>query len=314
MMIKEGAWSSSSYRFGFNGKEMDNETSGTGNQYDYGFRIYNPRLGKFLSVDPLTKSYPWFTPYQFAGNEPIWSIDLDGLEQFRVTYRSTNEGDATIKVVTHVNPTDRTNHPEYGTGGVEYVYLDGTTERKEDFVPGSGEEFTANLPQRYSENEDMSDPVDGTRRESMGNYINNGDYFGTISKDDPAGWAIKEFTVAKFDNASSKVLTDGSKIDALAKEIEDINSKTSNKLSVILIGHTDKDPMTPYISKSDPDGNLRLSLERAKAVKAELDNCTDIDVNCLGAGSAQADRSIKNPTDRKVEAVTYKENITPRKK
>ena len=47
-----------SYRFGFNGKEMDNEVSGNGNQYDYGFRIYNPRLGKFLSVDPLTKSYP----------------------------------------------------------------------------------------------------------------------------------------------------------------------------------------------------------------------------------------------------------------
>ncbi|MFM7431818.1 MAG: hypothetical protein ACKO1F_18270 [Flammeovirgaceae bacterium] len=33
-----------------------------------------------LSVDPLTKSYPWYTPYQFAGNKPIIAIDLDGLE------------------------------------------------------------------------------------------------------------------------------------------------------------------------------------------------------------------------------------------
>ena len=33
-----------------------------------------------LSVDPLTKSYPWYTPYQFAGNNPILNIDLDGLE------------------------------------------------------------------------------------------------------------------------------------------------------------------------------------------------------------------------------------------
>lgn len=33
-----------------------------------------------LSVDPLTKSYPWYTPYQFAGNMPIVAIDLDGLE------------------------------------------------------------------------------------------------------------------------------------------------------------------------------------------------------------------------------------------
>ena len=68
------------YRFGFNGKEMDNEVSGSGNSYDYGFRIYNPRLGKFLSVDPLTASYPSLTPYQFASNMPIVAVDLDGLE------------------------------------------------------------------------------------------------------------------------------------------------------------------------------------------------------------------------------------------
>lgn len=69
------------YRYGFNGKEREDEWSGTGNIYDYGFRIYNPRLGKFLSVDPLTSSYPWYTPYQFAGNKPIWAVDLDGLEE-----------------------------------------------------------------------------------------------------------------------------------------------------------------------------------------------------------------------------------------
>jgi hypothetical protein len=33
-------------------------------------------------VDPLTKNYPWYTPYQFAGNKPINSIDLDGLEEY----------------------------------------------------------------------------------------------------------------------------------------------------------------------------------------------------------------------------------------
>ncbi|OFY83919.1 MAG: hypothetical protein A3F72_07940 [Bacteroidetes bacterium RIFCSPLOWO2_12_FULL_35_15] len=64
-----------------NGKEKDNEVSGNGNSYDYGFRIYIPRLGRFLSVDPLTQSYPWYTPYQFAGNKPIVFIDIDGLEE-----------------------------------------------------------------------------------------------------------------------------------------------------------------------------------------------------------------------------------------
>ena len=74
-------YATDSYRYGFNGKENDNEIKGEGNQQDYGMRIYDPRLGKFLSVDPLTRGYPWYTPYQFAGNKPIWAIDLDGLEE-----------------------------------------------------------------------------------------------------------------------------------------------------------------------------------------------------------------------------------------
>ncbi len=69
------------YRYAFNGKEKDNSFGGS-SVYDYGFRIYNPELGKFLSVDPLTKSYPWYTPYQFAGNRPIIAIDVDGLEPY----------------------------------------------------------------------------------------------------------------------------------------------------------------------------------------------------------------------------------------
>jgi RHS repeat-associated protein len=68
------------YRYGFNGKEKDKDMNSL-TAYDYGFRIYNPGIGKFLSVDPLTQSYPWYTPYQFAGNMPIISIDLDGLEE-----------------------------------------------------------------------------------------------------------------------------------------------------------------------------------------------------------------------------------------
>jgi RHS repeat-associated protein len=67
----------SGYRYGFNGKEDDGET---GTQ-DYGMRIYKPELGRFLSVDPLYKSYPWYTPYQFAGNKPVWATDIDGLEE-----------------------------------------------------------------------------------------------------------------------------------------------------------------------------------------------------------------------------------------
>ena len=88
-MVLEGRiWNvESEYRYGFNGKEQDAETYGEGNIYDYGFRIYNPRLGKFLSVDPLAKSFPMLSTYQFASNSPIIAIDLDGLESVVVTIR-----------------------------------------------------------------------------------------------------------------------------------------------------------------------------------------------------------------------------------
>jgi RHS repeat-associated protein len=70
----------SSYRYGFNGKENDNEVKSEGNEQDYGMRIYDPRLGRFLSLDPIAEKYPQLTPYQFASNSPIAGSDLDGLE------------------------------------------------------------------------------------------------------------------------------------------------------------------------------------------------------------------------------------------
>jgi len=76
-------YNSSEYRYGFNGKEKDqNGEFGSITNYDYGFRIYNPAVGRFLSVDPLTEDYPMLTPYQFASNSPIANIDLDGLESY----------------------------------------------------------------------------------------------------------------------------------------------------------------------------------------------------------------------------------------
>lgn len=70
------------YRFGFNGKENDGDWTGSDTRHiqDYGFRLYNPAIAKFLSVDPLAPDYPYFTPYQFAGNNPVRCVDLDGLE------------------------------------------------------------------------------------------------------------------------------------------------------------------------------------------------------------------------------------------
>ena len=65
------------------------------NWYDSGFRNYDPQIGRFPQLDPLTNDYPYYTPYQYAGNEPIANVDLDGLEPFGSTVASA-VGDAVV--------------------------------------------------------------------------------------------------------------------------------------------------------------------------------------------------------------------------
>jgi RHS repeat-associated protein len=66
------------YRYGFNGKENDNEVKGQGNSIDYGERMYDPRLGRWLSVDMAAKSAPGWTPYRFGFDNPMRYKDPSG--------------------------------------------------------------------------------------------------------------------------------------------------------------------------------------------------------------------------------------------
>ena len=59
------------YRYGFNGMESDDEIKGEGNSYDFGARIYDSRIGRWLSRDQLEKKYPELNPYCFVADNPI---------------------------------------------------------------------------------------------------------------------------------------------------------------------------------------------------------------------------------------------------
>lgn len=58
--------------------EKDDELKGKGNSYDFGARMYDPRLGRFLSLDPQVKKLPSNSPYSFAVNSPILFVDFGG--------------------------------------------------------------------------------------------------------------------------------------------------------------------------------------------------------------------------------------------
>ncbi|MCB0740978.1 MAG: glycosyl hydrolase 108 family protein [Chitinophagaceae bacterium] len=108
------------YRYGFNGKEKDTEEPV---QYDYGFRIYDPRLVRFKSVDPITSKYPELTPYQFASNRPIDGIDLDGLEWWRGYWEKELYGNSVrIRVLNAESTVDLANvHTSTSSNFDKYV-------------------------------------------------------------------------------------------------------------------------------------------------------------------------------------------------
>jgi RHS repeat-associated protein len=68
------------YTYGFQGQESDDEISGTGNAVSYKYRVHDPRIGRFLSIDPLAPDYPWNSPYAFSENRVMDAVELEGLE------------------------------------------------------------------------------------------------------------------------------------------------------------------------------------------------------------------------------------------
>jgi RHS repeat-associated protein len=85
----------SGYRFTFNGKEDDKETQ----TQDYGMRIYDSRLGRFLSVDPLFKNFVWNSSYSFAENDIIRCLDLEGMEKSVYTNKFIDIMNPVLKVI-----------------------------------------------------------------------------------------------------------------------------------------------------------------------------------------------------------------------
>lgn len=76
------------YRYRFQGQEEDSEMYGGAVSYKY--RVHDPRLGRFLSLDPLAPEYPWNSPYAFSENRVIDARELEGLEAIPSTVELQN--------------------------------------------------------------------------------------------------------------------------------------------------------------------------------------------------------------------------------
>ena len=71
---------SQEYRYGFQGQEKDSELKGEGLSVNYKYRMHDPRVGRFFNADPLAKSFPWNSPYNFSENRVIDGVEFEGRE------------------------------------------------------------------------------------------------------------------------------------------------------------------------------------------------------------------------------------------
>ncbi len=106
----------STYRYGFNGFEKDNEIYGAGRSYTAEFWQYDSRLGRRWNVDPLA-SHPnqiGMSPYSAFWNNPLRFTDPDG---------RCPECEENVK-----DPTDGQRY--MSTGGAGYTFGNGAWTRQ----------------------------------------------------------------------------------------------------------------------------------------------------------------------------------------
>ena len=78
----------------FNAKEFDEETG----MYYYGARYYDPRLSLWMSVDRFAEKYPATSGYNYAINNPVRYIDING-DSIRVSSENRELFNKTLKDV-----------------------------------------------------------------------------------------------------------------------------------------------------------------------------------------------------------------------
>ena len=102
---------------------------GEGNSYNMDFRMYDPRVGRWLSIDPIV--HPWESPYVGFNNNPIAIADPSGLEgenatektgQGQVSYTLPNGKIVTGQDIGTVELNDHGYLVKWTVNGTTYAY------------------------------------------------------------------------------------------------------------------------------------------------------------------------------------------------
>lgn len=156
------------YLYKYNGKELQDELNL--NLYDYGWRNYDPALGRWFNVDPLAEEFYGASPYNYVANDPIGQADFDGRDyridvtrdkdnniiglHFSATVYIQGSGASVMKAYSLNKEFDKNYGGTVDVDGiavsvsVNYVYDEGKTERDlkagENLLSFSSEIFDKN--------------------------------------------------------------------------------------------------------------------------------------------------------------------------
>ncbi len=318
---------SGEHRYDFNGKETDQETD----WQDYGFRIYNPKLGKFLSVDPLKKSYPYYTPYQFAGNKPIIAIDLDGLEEYIVT-RTYNPVTGQVTSLTQFVPIQNRQRIVDNEGnltyrnGVDYVFVNPTTDQATtiqmfDFIQGSKEsDSRTRLFFYYPTRSDAEQGVNrqiGTLGNANGQTVAQGKPIVSGNPDRVLGGKLDTYilpSIEEFYTTNNSVVTTQN-INAAA--LADYLIANPNLIATI-DGYTDRvgsESSNMVLSQNRADGIrqaiINNAMQSGQYSQAQID---DLSTRLVAVGHGENQAAANGAPDNTPNAQdrTTKVTITPR--
>ncbi|MEX0930861.1 MAG: RHS repeat-associated core domain-containing protein, partial [Candidatus Paceibacterota bacterium] len=139
---RHGEISGGNYRYGGAGMEKDDEVSGSGNSYTTEFRQYDPRLGRWKSLDPKAGKFPNQSPFVAFDNNPVTYTDPRGLEAEGIGKESSG-GNNSSGDKTFGSESSKTVDHKDGTEVTETKNDDGSTTVKWDtgqytVIPGTG--------------------------------------------------------------------------------------------------------------------------------------------------------------------------------
>ena len=138
-----GLGAAGSNKYTFNGKEKQLETG----LLDFNWRYADPLLGRFFVIDRLAEKFAYMTPYQFASNDPVGKIELDGLEGVRhdEVYKD-GKGKERTKTIADVTVYVGISKSGYTTEDASTIISNLNQQYNNDFkVDGKKIEFNFNL-------------------------------------------------------------------------------------------------------------------------------------------------------------------------